>query len=417
MLEAEAIEAEAAGDWQLLVQANRSYTGAVFLTQEDAPGLRMLVNREGFVSEEAYDTMVKIVERGIDLLVRTRAAASLEPRRREREQREQRRRASTTPAPSTGPEVPELPVPVTPVSGEPPTSLVDATTNATEMVGEARRLIAAAADPTVINQRLELAQKAIAQVVTAVERVGDSAAMLRVLASLGTQMAGFVHEIRGLLGTATAVHEAVERLRSDHSLPRTVRSRLSEVHHSLGDLRRQIERQAAYLVDLTATDARRRRTRMKIAERFDAAARLAALAADRRGISVRNEIPMTLKSPPMFPAELTTVLSNLLSNAVKAAGQGGTIRAIGESKADGGVTILVENTGMAVDMADADRWFLPFESTTADMDSSLGYGMGLGLTITRDMLEQYGATVRFVSPGQGFATAIEVWFPGEGASK
>jgi signal transduction histidine kinase len=417
MVEDEAIEGEAAGDWQLLVQANNSYTGAVFLTQEDAPGLRMLVNREGFVSEEAYDTMVKIVERGIDLLIRTRAAASLEARKREREQREQRRNASPPPVVPVSPVPPPVPVAPVPVSGEAPTSLADATTKATEIFREARQLIATAADPALINQRLEFAQAAISQVVTAADRVRDSAAMLRVLASLGTQMAGFVHEIRGLLGTATAVHEAIERLRTDRSLPRDVRLRLGEVNHSLGDLRRQIERQAAYLVDLTATDARRRRTRMKLAERFDAAARLASLAADRRGISVRNEVPATLKSPPMFPAELTTVLSNLLSNAVKAGGEGGTIHATGELRSDGGVTILVENTGVAVDLADAERWFLPFESTTAEMDSSLGYGMGLGLTITRDMLEQYGATVRFVPPGRGFATAVEVRFPEEGASK
>ena len=57
--------------------------------------------------------------------------------------------------------------------------------------------------------------------------------------------------------------------------------------------------------------------------------------------------------------------------------------------------------------------FCPFESTTADMDSALGYGMGLGLTITRDILEQYDASIRFVAPSMGYATAIEIQFPGE----
>ena len=39
-------EADEAGDWELSVLTNKSYTGAVFLTQNDAPTLRMLVNRE-----------------------------------------------------------------------------------------------------------------------------------------------------------------------------------------------------------------------------------------------------------------------------------------------------------------------------------------------------------------------------------
>ena len=38
-----------------------------------------------------------------------------------------------------------------------------------------------------------------------------------------------------------------------------------------------------------------------------------------------------------------------------------------------------------------ERWFRPFESSTVEIDSFLGQGMGLGLTITRNMLEPYGA--------------------------
>jgi signal transduction histidine kinase len=283
-----------------------------------------------------------------------------------------------------------------------------------ETVKEARRLLASTIDPVAVSDQLKFTESVMVEVVSAAQRIRDSAAILRVLASLGTQMAGFVHEIRGLLGTAVTVHEAVDRLRADKTVRGEVRTSLNEISRSLGDLRRQIERQAAYLIDLTSTDARRRRTRQKLSERFDAAVRLIAPAADRRGIKVQNEIPLNLKSPPMFPAELTTVFSNLLTNAVKAAGDGGTVLATGELRADVGPTVRVENTGVAVDLAGSERWFLPFESTTPDIDSAIGYGMGLGLTITRDVLEQYGASIRFVIPSRRFATAVEIRFPGEG---
>jgi signal transduction histidine kinase len=181
---------------------------------------------------------------------------------------------------------------------------------------------------------------------------------------------------------------------------------------SLGNQRRQIERQASYLVDIASTDARRRRTRQALAERFDSAGQLVSLAAERRGVRISNQIPLEILSPPMFPAELTAIFSNLLTNAIKAAGDGKSIRARGENRGDHGVAVIVENTGEAVDLADSERWFRPFESSTADVDSSVGYGMGLGLPITRDILEQSGASIKFVEPADGFATAVEVVFPG-----
>jgi len=46
-----------------------------------------------------------------------------------------------------------------------------------------------------------------------------------------------------------------------------------------------------------------------------------------------------------------------------------------------------------------------------NVDPILGQGMGLGLPITRNMLEQYGAEIRFVGPSRGFSTAIEILFP------
>jgi signal transduction histidine kinase len=113
----------------------------------------------------------------------------------------------------------------------------------------------------------------------------------------------------------------------------------------------------------------------------------------------------------MFPAELTAVFSNLLTNAVKAAGEKGRIRAIAERLPDESIKVLVENTGVTVDLADGERWFKPFESTTENVDPILGQGMGMGLPITRNLLEEYGATIKFVKPSKGFSTAIQIIFP------
>ncbi len=404
-------------NWQQFGSPNTAYTGAVFLTQANAPTLQVLVNREGFAANSAFNSLVTLMRLGVDLLTRTRAAGKfLELERRREATRQQRSEASSGAEASDNSGDsgdPRLPVPE-PSQPAPPVhvpTLMEATAQVTKAVENARRILAENADPEAIRRHLDVARSAAATAAIAADRDRDAGSVFRVLASVGTQMASFVHEIRGLLGTAVAVHEAVDRLRKNPDIRGESRQRLNEVYASLGDLRQQIERQATYLIDVTAPDARRRRGRQKIAERFETATRLVQTAVDRREITLVNEIPLSAKSPPMFPAELTAVLSNLLTNAVKAAEVGGRIRAGTRDSGEGGTAVVIENTGTAVDLADAERWFLPFESTTTNVDATLGQGMGLGLTITRDILEQYGASIRFVPPSAGFATAIEIRFP------
>ena len=122
------------------------------------------------------------------------------------------------------------------------------------------------------------------------------------------------------------------------------------------------------------------------------------------------KIAEDLQSPPMFPAELVAIVSNLLSNAIKFAGQRGRLL-ISAKETDESLMVRVENTGEAVNLSDADRWFEPFRSTTGDVDESLGQGMGLGLTITRSLLDEYGGDIRFAPPSRGYATAVEIELP------
>ncbi len=383
-------------DAALLFLRNSSYFGGVFLTQANAPALRLLVNREGFVPDSSYDTLVDLVRKSVDLSVRVRASANL-PRRLER--KEQRGVGKKE---NGDGEVSISPIPTRRVLGE-------ALMRAKAFTNEARQL-AATGDVKAATQRLSDAIKEVERAVQTQDKLISEEAMLRVLASVGTQMAGFIHEINSLIGMSEAVDATLGRIREDRNLPREVKQELAKLHSAIGDLRRSLERQASYLVDVVTPDARRRRIRMSLADRFSAGARLVEHLANRRGIKIINEIPPELKSPPMFPAELTTVFSNLLSNAVKAAGKNGKIHASGSERADGSIAVVVENTGVAVDLADSERWFRPFESTTESVDPILGQGMGMGLPITRNMLEEYGATIKFVRPDKGYSTAVEITF-------
>lgn len=372
----------------LTVLRNTSYVGAVLLRASGAPNLRTLVNREGFVPDASFDTLHDLVRLGIDLNTRARAKVVAETRPQRDTQRATKRDAKHA-------------------VFESDRELVEEVREATAQARALRELAASANEPT-----MGLAVAALVERLSNVAVLGDEAigerALLRVLASVGTQMAAFVHEITGLVAMAQSVETALRRIADEHP---EVAARLRPILSSVSDLRRRVDRQASYLADVVTVDARRRRQRLDVRERFEAAKRLVEPTAERRSIIIANSIPAGLKSPPMFEAELTTILSNLLTNAVKAAGEGGHVLASAEAT-DRQLRFVLRNSGTHVRDADRERWFRPFESTTiAEIDPVLGQGMGLGLPITRSMLQDYRGEIEFVDADPGWATQVEVRLP------
>ena len=376
----------------------RNYFGAVFLTQTAAPSLRMLVNREGFVPDSAFETLVELLRTGIDLSTRVRAAVEESV---ESEPLVLGKLQSSQPIDRR-----DIIAPIFQAEAEFRRSV-----DHVQALARTARVELAHGD--IVSAKQHLASLATAsEVITAgSEHLIRERMMVRVLASVGLQLASFIHEIRALLGMAETLEAALGRIREDPTVSPGVRKSLARIQGDAGDLKRSLERQASYLTDIVTPDSRRRRSQQRISERFDAARRLVELASIREDITIENAISSELRTPrPMFAAELTTVFSNLLTNAVKAAGRKGRIMAEGWER-EGEVHILIANTGQKVDLQEAERWFRPFESTTTGVDPVLGQGMGLGLPITRSVLEEYGGEIKFVKPPQGYATATEIVFP------
>ena len=386
-------------DEGLIRVPNNNYFGAIFLTQERCPNLRVLVNREGFIPEAGFDILVQFVRTGIDLCTRTRAAAA---HARRQQRKEDRRRESRPVKGQTG-RVDAVGATDEAVEA---LALPDRLRDAVQFMKKARERLTEG-DTTKAEVAAGAAMRELSEATELAANLWSERSLLHVLASVGTQMAAFVHEINALLGAAQTIEHALERVLKEGGLSHEQRRKLRQTLTVATDLKRGLERQAAYLIDIETPDARRRRSRQRLGERFDAAVRLVQHQAERRGIDIDNRIPPELRSPPMFPAELTAVFANLLTNAVKAAGEDGRICASASSE-DDQIRIRIQNTGAAVQLDEAERWFKPFESTTSEVDPVLGQGMGLGLTITRNLLENYGAFIKFVHPADPFATAIEV---------
>ena len=381
--------------------AHNNYFGGVFLTQERAPTLRVLVNREGFIPEAAFDTMVTLVRTGVDLCTRVRAATNLESRKRRREERQKSRDPKSSVAMEKN--VPALD------SKEERRSLPELIGEAGTSIKEARLLVGQG-NADAAQQKMHDAVQAMERAKEQADSVISEGALFRVLASVGTQMAAFAHEMNALLGSAQTLREGLKSILDDESLNPAQRRQVRLAWAVAVDLIQWIERHASYLVDVVTPDARRQRSRQYLGERFDAAVRLVRHSAERRNVRIENRIPSTLRTQPMFPAELTTVFANLLTNAVKGASKDGQIVASAEIN-EGTLQVRVQNTGVSVDLEEAEKWFKPFVSTTQEVNAVLGQGMGLGLTITRRILDYYGIEIRFVKPNPAFATAIEMTFP------
>ena len=283
---------------------NRQVFGAVFLTERAAPELRMLVNREGFVPEAGFLAMRDLLATAIDLYVRESAKAREEPRRVRREQRREQARARDE-------------------NRELSETFAKTLTIASGLEMEARRIGAGRLADQAASLRRELASTR-----QTADDLLTLPAITRVMASLGTQLAAFVHEVNAVLTLSRTLRDELQGLTPG-------RPELRHAMETAEELTRQLERQATYLVDIAAPDARRRRSRQPVRQVFDAATSLLRTVAEREEIEIRNDIRAESKTPPMFRAELVAVFSNILTNALKAAGHGGRIWAhAGDARAD-----------------------------------------------------------------------------------
>lgn len=109
------------------------------------------------------------------------------------------------------------------------------------------------------------------------------------------------------------------------------------------------------------------------------------------------------------PVRLAQVFNNLLDNASKYTPKGGDIRLVASVEGDE-VQVMVSDNGIGITAAALERIFDPFvqDSHATAFDSS---GLGIGLTVVRELVDAHGGTVRGMSPGPGFGSKFKVTLP------
>jgi len=137
--------------------------------------------------------------------------------------------------------------------------------------------------------------------------------------------------------------------------------------------------------------------------------------AESRGISVEISLPDEPIISAVDPMRVQQIISNLLGNAVKFTPEGG--RASVVLKRDGGgpgvpadLVIEVIDTGMGIRPEFLPFIFERFTQAHQGIDRRFG-GLGLGLAITRAIVELHGGRVMAHSDGPGLGSRFTVKLP------
>ncbi|MFC1836310.1 ATP-binding protein [Thermodesulfobacteriota bacterium] len=129
------------------------------------------------------------------------------------------------------------------------------------------------------------------------------------------------------------------------------------------------------------------------------------------GLALESAISEDLEQAVINADEvkLKQIMFNLLSNASKFTPDGGEIR-LTAGKEDGQLIVTVSDTGTGIDPKDQERIFAEFEQ----VDSSFGRsheGTGLGLALTRRLVELHGGRISVESEGQGKGSTFTFTMP------
>ena len=216
------------------------------------------------------------------------------------------------------------------------------------------------------------------------------------LAALGTLSAGLAHEIKNPLSAIkTFVQLLPQKVGNPSFMEKfniTVPREVDRINHLVEDLLELTRKRVRSLVDL------------KVDALIHQVIDLHGEELKRRQIAFQDHLNKTILPVHGDAETLYRAFSNLIINAIQAMPNGGTLSI--SSKLDSSSTsleITFRDTGIGMDETTAKNIFNPF-FTTKDK------GVGLGLALTRKIIEDHRGTIEVVSE-KGMGTAFTVHLP------
>ena len=269
-----------------------------------------------------------------------------------------------------------------------------ATRRAVRMIGSTRDITAG-----------KLAEQELRQAKEQAERASDAKSAF--LATLS-------HELRTPL---TPVLLTASLMESNPALPAQFRA-------DVASIRRNVERESRLISDLLDLTRIERGT-LEL-DRQDVDLHLlvrSAIDICQREASVRLTIDLSAARHTVRgdATRLQQIFWNLVNNAIKFSGPDGSVAVrsynAGDAAGDGegGIVVEVSDTGIGIDPAVLPRLFNAFEQGDVTPDKRRA-GLGLGLAISRKLVDGHGGTIAARSAGAGRGATFSVSLPTVAAS-
>ena len=218
-------------------------------------------------------------------------------------------------------------------------------------------------------------------------------------------LATLAHEIRNPLAP---MMNALALLRREESPP-DVRDR------ALGILDRQLRHVVRLIDDLldvsriTTGKLSLQMSRVDLHQVLRSALELIEPASRARGLTIEAHLPAHPCWVIGDSARLLQVFSNLLSNACRYTPEGGSIQ-VSASRNARGASVDVVDTGVGIDASLQERVFELFEQGDKSLERG-NTGLGIGLTLARQLVLLHGGAIRVASEGIGRGSTFTVELP------
>jgi signal transduction histidine kinase len=219
-------------------------------------------------------------------------------------------------------------------------------------------------------------------------------------------LAALSHELRTPL---TPVLALVSALRKDERLPADVRGDVALIYRNITLEARLIDD----LLDLTRIARGKLEVRLETVDLGPILEHALRTSRDVEYGGKNIQWQCELFPSPVHVradgARLTQVFWNVLKNAVKFTPEAGLIR-VRCTLEDGQVCVSVSDTGMGIAPEALPRIFDAFEQGGRGITKTFG-GLGLGLAISRAIVERHGGTITAASDGLGTGATFRICLP------
>lgn len=216
-------------------------------------------------------------------------------------------------------------------------------------------------------------------------------------------LAVMAHELRNPLTPIRIAAEMLGRVRPEQ-MPRYQAIIEHEIEHMV--------RLVSDLLDVSRVNTgkmRLERQAVDLIRIIDEAVEACRPAMDTRMQHFSVQVPPHPLSVKGDPVRLAQILRNLLDNASKYTPEGGQIR-LSVAVVDDAVVMVVSDSGIGISAEALPRVFDPFVQEPHAIGFS-ATGLGIGLTVVRELVEAHGGTVTASSAGTGRGSQFVVTLP------